>query len=112
MTDTLNKQLISAERLESYLNEENAFIYTLRNAINRGELDAQQWISVDSEEKPREIIKFVLVGRAGDPGSVMEANYSDGRFMVHRFGWSQEYKNPTHFMYMPEPPEVESDASA
>jgi hypothetical protein len=65
-----------------------------------------EWISVDSSEKPAEILELVLVGRASSAGvaAVTAAFYDDGKFIVDRFGVTQEFVSPTHWMPLPPPP--------
>jgi len=60
------------------------------------------WISID-HALPEDPTEFVLVSRNWGVQATMEANYIDGKFMSRRFGASQEFLNPTHWMPMPEP---------
>ena len=65
-----------------------------------------EWISVE-DRLPDEITQFVLVARFGGTTSIMEANFNDGKFIVHRFGMMSEFINPTHWMpyeALPAPP--------
>jgi len=62
-----------------------------------------EWIPV--EERLPEFAWFVLVGRNKDCVCSVEAQYLDGKFISHRFGELLEFKDPTHWAELPEPPE-------
>lgn len=66
-----------------------------------------EWISVE-DRLPREVVDLVLVCRVGEVEATLPARYLDGEFLVsdgfHTVADRHDFKNPTHWMLLPEPP--------
>ncbi len=63
-----------------------------------------EWISVE-DRLPEEIIEEIIVCRDKDCIASMAARYIGGEFITYgAFGADMPFKNPTHWMPLPEPP--------